>query len=555
MKILILGGYGTFGGRLAQLLAPDQRFSLVIAGRSLEKARRYCEGLPMGAERQAVTFDRDSDLEAQLEQLRPDLVVDASGPFQIYGNDPYRVIKACLARRINYMDLADASDFVEGVAQFDSDARAKSLYVLSGVSTFPVLTAAAIRKLEPGLTHIDSVTAGLAPSAYAGVGLNVIRALTSYAGKSVRLVRNGKPATAYGLTETRRYTICPPGYLPLPDTLFSLVDVPDLQLIPKLWPGLDSIWMGAGPVPEVLHQALICMAWLVRIHVLPSLLPFASLFHFVINHLRWGEHRGGLLVAIEGVDRSGEKIQRSWHLIAEGNDGPFIPSMAAQAIILRSLAGKPPAAGARPAMRDLEVADYEELFKTRRIRTGQWERTAATNQFPLYKRLLGDAWQGLPAPLAQMHLAGRAEGTADVTTGRNPLAQLVVALFGFPRAGRNIPVKVDFQRQPEGESWMRDFNGQKFSSRQQAGTGHYDRLLMESFGPATFAMALVFEQGRLKFIPRHWKFLGMPLPLWMAPAGDTVEYAEAGYFCFSVEMKHFLTGLIVRYQGRLKPAG
>src|SRR6185369_3921756 len=108
--------------------------------------------------------------------------------------------------------------------------------------------------------------------------------------------------------------------LPLANNLFSLVDVPDLQVLPELWPGLDSIWMGAGPVPEILHRMLIGMAWLVRLHLLPSLLPFASLFHFVINILRWGDHRGGMFVLVKGLDRDGKKIERSWHLVAEGND-------------------------------------------------------------------------------------------------------------------------------------------------------------------------------------------------------------------------------------------
>src|SRR5207248_8930751 len=44
-KILILGGYGTFGRRLAQLLTDDSRLTLVIAGRSLTKAQKLCAEL------------------------------------------------------------------------------------------------------------------------------------------------------------------------------------------------------------------------------------------------------------------------------------------------------------------------------------------------------------------------------------------------------------------------------------------------------------------------------------------------------------------------------
>src|SRR5215472_12469555 len=118
------------------------------------------------------------------------------------------------------------------------------------------------------MTRLDSVTGGIAPSPYAGVGPNVIRAIASYAGRPVRLVRDGHAAVGIGLVETRRFTIAPPGRLPLRPILFSLVDVPDLQALPALWPELKSVWMGAGPVPEILHRALHALAWLVPLKLL-----------------------------------------------------------------------------------------------------------------------------------------------------------------------------------------------------------------------------------------------------------------------------------------------
>jgi hypothetical protein len=420
-----------------------------------------------------VFFDRNADVEAQIRELHPDLVVDAMGPFQVYGEDPYRVVKACIAIGVDYMDLADGSDFVKGIRQFDQGAKAKNIYVLSGVSSFPVLTAAVVRKLSHDMTCVYSIKGGIAPSPYAGVGLNVIRAITSYAGKPVSLIRNGKPAIGYALTETLRYTIGPPGYLPLKNTLFSLVDVPDLKVLPEQWRELDSIWMGAGPVPEVLHRMLIGLSWLVRLRILPSLLPFAPLFHFVTNTLRWGEHRGGMFVSIEGINQSGERIERSWHLLAEGSDGPFIPSMAVQALILQGLTGTKPPAGARPATQELEVADYEAVFKSRTIYTGQRESKADTEPAPLYKRILGEAWDRLPAPLAELHnlLSDEkiAEGTARVETGKHIFVRLLGALYGFPRAGEHVPTKVSFHRRDDGEVWQREFAGRTFSTFQSEG--------------------------------------------------------------------------------------
>ena len=109
MKILIIGGYGTFGGRLAHLLADDERFILFIAGRDKQKAEAFCKNLPQGAKREALFFDRNENLQGQLREIKPDLVVDATGPWQSYGKDPYRLVNACIALGINYMYLADGS--------------------------------------------------------------------------------------------------------------------------------------------------------------------------------------------------------------------------------------------------------------------------------------------------------------------------------------------------------------------------------------------------------------------------------------------------------------
>lgn len=557
MNILILGGYGTFGGRLAHLLAEEERLTLLLAGRSLQKAKRFSDGLPSGAQKVPVFFDRNENVASQIREIRPDIVVDAMGPFQVYGENPYRVVKACLALGVDYMDLADGSDFVKGIRQFDEEAKAKNIYVLSGVSSFPVLTAAVVRKLSHDMTCVNTIKAGIAPSPYAGVGLNVIRAITSYAGKPVSLIRDGKPDTGYALTETMRYTISPPGRLPLNNTLFSLVDVPDLKVLPEMWRELDSIWLGAGPVPESLHRMLIGLSWLVRWRILPSLLPFASLFHFVINILRWGEHRGGMFVSVEGEKQSGERIERSWHLLAESSDGPFIPSMAVQALILKSLAGKKPPAGARPATHELEVSDYEEVFQSRTIYTGQRESIADAASVTLYKRILGDAWDALPAPLARLHNITskelKAQGIAHVEAGKHPFARLLAALYGFPRAGEQVPVRVTFHRRDNGELWERDFVGRKFSTVQSEGRGYADKLVLEKFGPVTFWMALVLKEGKLHSITRRWSIFGVPLPLIFSPNSSVYEYADGDDFCFHVEVKHWLMGLLVRYEGKLTP--
>ena len=76
---------------------------------------------------------------------------------------------------------------------------------------------------------------------------------------------------------------------------------------------------------------------------------------------------------------------------------------------------------------------------------------------------------------------------------------------------------------------------------------------MERFGPVTFYMALVLKQGELHSVTRHWSIFGVSLPLAFAPDACVYEYADGDDFCFHVEVKHWLIGLLVRYQGRLAP--
>ncbi|CAF2671383.1 unnamed protein product [Rotaria sp. Silwood2] len=560
MKILILGGYGTFGSRLVRLLANESQLTLLIAGRSIKHAEDLCNKLHgYAATTCALHFDRDnSDIEKQLRFIQPDLLVDASGPFQSYIKDPYRVIKACLTTSINYLDFADGSTFVQGVTQFDAQAKENNIYVLSGASTCPLLTATVVRHLAKGLTRIHSIKSGIAPSPYAGVGVNVIRAIASYSGQRVALIRRSQQTFSYALTETMRYTICPPGHLPLFNRRFSLVDVPDLKILPDLWPNIDSIWIGAGTVPETLHRALNGLAWLVRWRLIPSLTPFAPLFHWVTNVVRWGEHRGGMFVAIEGNDRDGQKQERSWHLLAEGDAGPFIPSMGIEAIVRRVLDGKKPASGARAATMDLELDDYEKIFQNHAIYTGQCE-SRKTNDFsesqPLYQQLLGQAWNHLPPSLQTLHSKNivKVVGVAQIERGTSIISRCITMLVGFPKSGKNVPVQVVFQRETNGELWTRTFADKSFSSWHTKGSGHSDRLLMERFGPFTFGLALVVTAGKLHFIVRSWTLFGIRLPVFLAPHGDFYEFDHDGRPCFHVEIKHILIGLIVRYHGWLVP--
>jgi Saccharopine dehydrogenase NADP binding domain len=368
VKVLIVGGYGIFGGRLAELLLNEGRLEIFIAGRNLAAAQEFCSAHLGKARLVAVQLDRLNCGEA-LRKLKPDLVVDASGPFQAYGDDPYKLVRDCFAAGTSYIDLADGADFVAGISTLDESAKKIGHFALSGMSSFPVLTAAVVRKLAVGLDSVDEIVAGIAPSPHSGVGVNVIRAIASYAGQPVKILQDGKWGVGTGFFDSRYLVVHVPDERPLPRIRFALTDVPDLKVLSWDWPEVKSIWMGAGPTPALLHRLLWIAAGLVKLGVLRSLVPLAPLMNWVVNMARWGQHRGGMIVEITG-SRGSAKITRSWHLLAEGDGGPYIPSMAAEAIVRRCLDGKIPPIGARSGHRDLELEDYAPSLARYAIKTG-----------------------------------------------------------------------------------------------------------------------------------------------------------------------------------------
>jgi len=554
LKLLIIGGYGTFGGRLVRLLSDEPELTILVAGRSLHKAVKLVRAHVGLATLIPLQFDRDGDVTRQVKDQLPDIVIDASGPFQSYGANPYRVVEASIACGAHYIDLADGTAFVQNISSFDSVAKRKEVFVLTGASTCPVLTAAVVEHLTGDLASVDSITGGIAPSPFAGLGLNVVRAIATYAGKPLLVQRDNQLATTHALTESRRYTIAPPGRLPLPPMTFSLLDVPDLQLLAALEPPARNVWFGVATMPASYQALLRLLARCVKFGIFRSIGPLATSMHFFMNHLSWGEHRGGMFIEVRGTNTEQRSILRSWHLVAEGDDGPMIPVLAAVAIIRGYLRNKRPAAGARPAMGVLGLDDYQPLFRQFRISTGTREYPVS-DDWSLFRQVLADAWTELPPEIRDLHTnknKKRFKGQAVVTRGHSLLAGVVAWFVGFPATGDDVPVTVGIQRNRDNEVWMRDFDGHTFSSEISVGKGNFSRLVCERFGPFKFGMALVIDRGALHYVTRRWTFLGIPMPKWLAPAGKMLETVSSGKFNFHVEIVLPIFGHIVTYQGWLE---
>ena len=179
-RILVIGGYGNFGGYIARALAADPNISILIGGRSQAKADAFAVELKSGNPAQGCEIDIDGDIVARLAEIRPDVVIHTTGPFQ--GQD-HRVARAAIAVGAHYLDLADARQFVATIGELDANAKSAGVAVITGASSVPCVTAAFIDRYRPKFARLESAEYGIAAAQATNRGLGTAAAILSYIGK------------------------------------------------------------------------------------------------------------------------------------------------------------------------------------------------------------------------------------------------------------------------------------------------------------------------------------------------------------------------------------
>ena len=537
-RVLVLGGYGGFGGRVSRSLA-DAGHQVVVAGRSLARARTFCAGdarlTPAAVHRDAVA--------AALTLHRPAILVDASGPFQ--GAD-YDVATACVAAGVHYLDIADARDFVCGIGALDEAARHAGVVVLAGGSSVPALSGAAVRALTDGMEQVASVDIAISASNRAAAGPAVTTAILTQVGQPMRRWRGRRWITSYGWQEGREVTFEVTGKPPIGRRRVALVDVPDLALLPDRLPGRPAASFRAGTEMAIGNRALWLASWPVRWGWLQSLQPFGRVLTAAQRLVRGlGTDRSAMQVVVVGLAGT-RRVERRWTLVASRGDGPRIPALSIAPLVARILRGDE-VVGARDAGASLTLADYTPVFSKLAIAHETVERPLAP---PLYARVMGDRFAALPAAVRGMHATlgeGGAAGEATVEGAGNIVARLISRVMGFPPAGRH-DLHVAFEADGDGEIWTRSFGDRSFRSR----LGGQGATLVERFGPLRFAFDLPSDARGLTMVMTGWLIGRLPLPLALAPRSRAREWEEGGRFHFDVPIALPLIGRLVHYRGWLE---
>lgn len=363
-RILVIGGYGLFGRLLIERLSVHPHLHITIAGRSAKPGRQLANDLDKApAEVTMAVLDAMGPfLTSKLLALAPDVVVNASGPFQ--GQD-YRVAQSCIALGMHYLDLADGREFVQSIDSLDSEAKAAGVLVVSGVSTLPALSSAAADRLTDNMATVQTLDIGICPGNRVERGLSTMQAVLSYCGKPVPC-HTGETRYGWSSSHEHRYPA------PVHSRKLSDCDTPDLVLLGGRYPGRPNVRVGAGLELGLFHYGMNLMSWLTRTGLVPDWPRNAKWLKRISDCFRiFGSDAGAMHVKVVGQCSAGLRVSRTWHLVATHGQGLYVPTLAAAALVRKLAAGTLTKTGAMPCLGLLTLEDFELEAQGLRITMGE----------------------------------------------------------------------------------------------------------------------------------------------------------------------------------------
>jgi len=356
MRVVVIGGLGNFGARIAARLALEAGLTVIATSRRAHPAR---QSAPVET---AILDINSSRLADQLRPLKPDLVIHCAGPFQ---EQDYRVALTSLACGAHYVDLADGRKFVAGfVAAVGREAEAAGRFAITGTSTLPALSSAVIDALHTPFATLNTIDVVIAPGQRAPRGAATVAAVLGYAGQSFQWRQDGRWRTVYGWQELKRERFS------FGNRLAAACDVPDLELLPTRYAGVQTVTFRAALEVSLQHYALWTLGACRRVGLPIPIARWGAYLDRIGTWLNWlGSDTGGMTVRVIGKDDAGRSLCRTWELVVEGNHGPEIPCMAAVILANKLHRGDSLMRGAKVCMGILRLSDFEAEFARWNIST------------------------------------------------------------------------------------------------------------------------------------------------------------------------------------------
>lgn len=354
-SVLVLGGYGNFGGKISLALARASGIRVIVAGRSRQKADTFVKKIERPTSIDIETLELDihqGDLSKKLKSSGAQLVIHSSGPFQ--GQD-YNVAVACIQAGLNYIDLADGRGFVKDFGKLDARAREKNVLAVTGASSVPGLSSAVINEFLPKFKALNEIRYGIAPGNQADRGEATVKAILGYTGRPFTRLQKAHWETVYGWQDIHVHTFPDP----IGKRWQASYDIPDLDLFRGYYPNLSTIKFYAGLELGSLHLGMWFMSWLARIRLIDNWARYSSAISTMSCWFQnLGTAIGGMYMQLNGIGLDGHAKEIRWDLVAEAGHGPQIPTIPSIILAKKLAEGSLNVKGAQACVGLFSLADF-----------------------------------------------------------------------------------------------------------------------------------------------------------------------------------------------------
>ncbi|MCJ8312876.1 MAG: saccharopine dehydrogenase NADP-binding domain-containing protein [Saccharospirillaceae bacterium] len=369
--LVILGGYGNFGKRIAKYFKDDNdtnniELTIYIAGRNLLKAQGFClannnkkQNKNKQVNYQPFVIDiYDPQFKSKLSVLNPDILIHTSGPFQ---GQTHFVAQTCVELNCHYIDLADDRRFVCDINQLDEQAKQNAVLVVSGASSVPGVSIAVVANLVKQFKKINSIDLAIAPGNKAERGRATLKAILSYTGKAFLIFKDSKWQNGFGWMDSRKVDF----KYGIGKRSLANVDVPDLEILPALYSEAKTITFQAGLELNWLHNIMCLMAKMAKMKWIKNWDKYTGLIFYMACKLEsFGSADGAMRIQIKGLSLIDQPQTVTWTLVAKDGIGPFIPTFASIILVKKILKNQINQTGATACVNLFSKQEFEKFALT-----------------------------------------------------------------------------------------------------------------------------------------------------------------------------------------------
>lgn len=324
-KVLVLGGYGTCGRRIAEILAQDPTVECVIGGRDVRRGQAVAA--QVGVEFVVVEAQRAASLNAALDGIFA--VVNTCGPF--HWRD-YAVAERCARRGVYYVDMADDRSYILGIRDLSQRAVEGGVALVSGAGSALAFSSVLAEAVAPAFDAIEQIDIAVLSGNRNPQGPASIRSLLQTQGQAVRICERGRWRDVPGFSRARAIDLP----VPLGRCRLYARDAPEIEILSARY-GAAVTYRTGFELP-LLNRGHAWLGSLNRWGLIRDLGRLAGVLQVVQKGLRgFGQAAFGLTVVMTGQS-GGRSVARTASLVAR-EDGLSFRCIPAVGLVRKWMTG------------------------------------------------------------------------------------------------------------------------------------------------------------------------------------------------------------------------